>query len=125
MGQVGELRQQLGGLRITAEAAFELRVRATPAHFYGYTNDVPPVGSQWAWARHWIRAGDNPQELTNDPEIKRIICFLTGCDACRFTEPVPDNRPDTQELPDIHGLWDLPGSASESGGDSPPRRMLV
>ncbi len=97
-----ELQRLLSGLRITAEAASYEGLHGRPsAHYFGYTGDIPPVGSQWAWARHWIRVADDddPLELTNDPEIRRIICFLNGCSRCRFAPPVADHRPDTQELP--------------------------
>lgn len=98
-----ELQRLLSGLRITAEAASEDELpRQHGAHYYGHTGDIPPVGSQWAWARHWIRCAhdeEDPCELTNDPEIRRIIHFLSGCDDCAFAAPVADHRPDTQRLP--------------------------
>ncbi len=122
MPAADELQRQLSGLRITSEAASDDRLWER-AHYYGHTGDVPPVGSQWAWARHWIRVAvdGDPFELTNDPEVQRIICFLrTGCNCCRFAPPVADQRPDAQRLPPLSRYEDW----GRLAGDSESPRTL-
>ncbi len=114
MHDVGGLSDSLRSLRIVDETPREFAYRhARSAHHVGYTGDTAPVGSQWAWARHWIRISDLDEDartFTDDPEVKRIIHYLAGCAACAFAAPVADDRPDTQELPPdppwIH--WDFP-----------------
>ncbi len=112
MVECGEILRALAGLRVTSEQAFTLPLpNARSAHYYGYTGDTPPVGSQWAWARYWIRSvplGDSFtfEDLSNDPEVRRIMCYLLGCGRCAFAAPVADDRPDAQELPPDAGYVD-------------------